>query len=331
MTRVSSCFIHIGAPKTGTTFLQRVLYDNRVLLREQGILYPDASLRGFGHHDLAFLLNGGYPDWATSQPRPLSELCGDLAKAAASHSGKIILSSEDFFLFPQPEGLMHLLRSAGIASTHTIKIIVYLRRQDEAHASWYNQSVKALGYTGDLDSCVRENRDLWDYRVQLKRWAAIFGGDNMIVRPYEHGQFFGASLIADFFHRIDADYRQLAIPAEPINTSLNTDILDFQRNINRLPLTIQEKRRFRQRLIDLTARTAGTGIFDEAPLMGGKQRREVLAGYGAGNAEVARTYLGQPQLFLPVPPDSPDAGIRSSGLTPEKLAAILGWLVIGQD
>ena len=35
-----SVFLHIGLPKTGTTYLQRVLHANRPALRSQGLLYP---------------------------------------------------------------------------------------------------------------------------------------------------------------------------------------------------------------------------------------------------------------------------------------------------
>jgi hypothetical protein len=37
---VQRVFLHVGAPKTGTTFLQTVLYDYRDELREHGVLYP---------------------------------------------------------------------------------------------------------------------------------------------------------------------------------------------------------------------------------------------------------------------------------------------------
>ncbi|MQA84644.1 MAG: hypothetical protein GEV03_08485 [Streptosporangiales bacterium] len=36
----SVVFLHVGAPKTGTTFLQTVLWKNREALREDGVLYP---------------------------------------------------------------------------------------------------------------------------------------------------------------------------------------------------------------------------------------------------------------------------------------------------
>jgi hypothetical protein len=32
--------LHVGTPKTGTSYLQDVLFRNRELLREHGILYP---------------------------------------------------------------------------------------------------------------------------------------------------------------------------------------------------------------------------------------------------------------------------------------------------
>ena len=45
-------FLHVGSPKTGTTFLQNVLWTQRALAREQGLLLP---LRSFHDHFLATL------------------------------------------------------------------------------------------------------------------------------------------------------------------------------------------------------------------------------------------------------------------------------------
>lgn len=49
-------FFHIGAPKSGTTYLQRILWHNREALRAAGVLYPGES---FGAHvQAAFDLRG---------------------------------------------------------------------------------------------------------------------------------------------------------------------------------------------------------------------------------------------------------------------------------
>lgn len=38
-------FLHIGAPKTGTTYLQNILFTNRAALRRAGLLYPGNAVR----------------------------------------------------------------------------------------------------------------------------------------------------------------------------------------------------------------------------------------------------------------------------------------------
>lgn len=38
-------FLHIGAPKTGTTYLQNILFANRAALRRAGLLYPGDAVR----------------------------------------------------------------------------------------------------------------------------------------------------------------------------------------------------------------------------------------------------------------------------------------------
>lgn len=43
-TAVKRVFVHIGAPKTGTTYLQNVLYKNSEALADAGVLYPYSDL-----------------------------------------------------------------------------------------------------------------------------------------------------------------------------------------------------------------------------------------------------------------------------------------------
>jgi hypothetical protein len=327
-TERPSCYLHIGAPKTGTTFLQKVLSDNREALLRQGILYPAAGLRGLGHHDFAFLLAGGYPEWATSQPASLEALAGHLAEEVAKHAGPVILSSENFYLYPQPERLKALLHRTGIAQSHNITLIVYIRRQDLAHESWYNQTIKAQGYTHGFDACIDQFAPLWDYQARLRQWAAVFGQHNMVVRPYEQQQLDGHSLLQDFARITQIDTAALTVQQDQVNTGLNRDALEFQRLLNALPLPTPEKRQFHRQLIELSRQTAGSGLFDETPLLDARRSREIMARYDAGNLEVARTYLHQEQLFLePLAHAFADAS-AAAALTVEKMAMITGWLML---
>jgi hypothetical protein len=50
-------FLHVGSPKTGTTYLQGVLWRNREALRRQGLLLP---LDSVGDHYAGSFEVGGH-------------------------------------------------------------------------------------------------------------------------------------------------------------------------------------------------------------------------------------------------------------------------------
>jgi hypothetical protein len=325
------CYVHIGAPKTGSTTLQKLLFENRRILLERGVLYPDVSLRGYGHHDLAFLLSGEYPDWAIPQPRPLEALVDELGRIVAAHAGDILLSSENFYLFPAPEALRQMLEASGASAGRRTVIIVYARRQDEAHESWYNQTVKAQGATHGLSKSIVRWRGLWDYHARLAEWSAVFGSHNLIVRAYEEDSFAGGSLLEDFATVVGVSTEGLVWPTERANGGLNRDLLEFQRLFNRLPLKIREKRRFFRRLIELTELTAGTGRFDETPLLTCAQRRQIMTDYQAGNCDVARAFLGRETLFPPSTRGRSASRTERAELTLDKLTYTVRWLMTRRD
>jgi len=322
------CHVHIGAPKTGSTFLQRVFFENRDALRARGLLYPEVSLRGFGHHDLAFLLAGGYPEWATAQERSLESLSDDLARAVAGFSASVLLSSENFYLLPDPPALKNLLETTGALAGRRARIIVYLRRQDDAHESWYNQRVKAQGDTGDIEESIARAHDLWDYPRQLALWGETFGEDNLAVRRYPPSDTGAAPLVEDMFGALEIGAAGLALPHQHVNTAHNRDVLAFQRQLNRLPLSPQEKRRFHHELMALSTRAKGLGLFDERPLLSPAERRTIMERYAAGNAEISKRYFAGAPLFAdePAAPEAP-ASAQPAGLTNEKLLLILGWIL----
>lgn len=320
--------IHIGAPKTGSSYVQRLLYDNRqALLRDQGILYPEVSLRGFGHHDLAFLTGGGYPDWAIPQDRPLEALQADLHKAVSAHDGSIVLSSENFYLFPDPAQLKHLLLQTGASTGREIHILVYIRRQDDAHESWYNQTVKAQGAAHTIDECINRHFGLWDYHARLERWAAAFGAGSLRVRRFHPAAFSGGSLRGDFLQQAGIVEQGLTLPPEEVNWSLNRDLLAFQRLLNRLPLAQIRKRHFHRQLMALSRHAAGQGWFDESPLLTPAGRREIMARYETSNAAIAREFLGGEPAFPWGDDDAGPGSAAGAGLTLRKLLIILHWLL----
>lgn len=320
--------LHIGAPKTGSTAIQRLLCDNREALAQQGVLYPEVSLRGFGHHDLAFLLAGGYPRWATPQPRPLSDLQQDLAAAVAAAPPDVhtlILSSENFYLFPRPAELRDLLLSCGMAPGEDVDVVCYVRRQDEALLSWYNQTVKAQGNAASFSTTARRTRDLWDYEQRLRPWAETFGRSSVIVRDYGPFAEAAGDVRGDFLALLGLGGRELVAQDGRENQRINRDILRLQRLVNLLPLPVQTKRSRHKQLIALTA--AAEGVFNDDPFLSGAERAALVQSYARSNAAVARTYLGRDTLFEPVDElCCGDVQSGSRGLTAAKAGLLLKWI-----
>ncbi len=90
VTLSRTVFLHVGVAKTGTTYLQRLLFANRELLRSNGVLYPgerpvahflasmDLRGAGFGGHEYP----GAKGMWAT------------VAKEVNQYAGSAVISHE---------------------------------------------------------------------------------------------------------------------------------------------------------------------------------------------------------------------------------------------
>ncbi len=318
------CFIHIGAPKTGSTAVQRYCCDHRDELANLGLYYPRSATRGFGHHDFAFLLSGGYPNWATPQEKSLDTLTAEFKQETDGVLQDILISSENFYLLSDPRELVEWLHVVFEGQDISYRVVAYVRRQDDAHESWYNQTVKAQGYTHDITECIEEFFSLWDYQQKLRPWAAAFGAENLIVRRYPQA----GCVVSDFLEVTGVDLHQLTISDTRENCSINADILEFQRIVNRLPLANSQKRRFHRELTALTRATDGTSLFAQGDLIGQPGKQAIMERYRSSNRWVSDTFFGGEQLFTPSASNSPAAEPQ---LTTEKLAMILGWIMCKKD
>lgn len=199
-------YLHIGAPKTATSTLQRVLAKNYQTLRNKGVLYPKDCRAGDAHHALACDLiethqEYAMPDlWYGKVPRQASwQLLLEEIEANKAGLEKIILSTELFF--GQNNRLQRML--AGIKQQlegFDIKVVVYLRRQDQLYSSFYNQDVKGTRQWPGSAYEFYETHQLLriDYLSVLQAWTRAFGRENIILRPFEKEQWTDRSVIADF-------------------------------------------------------------------------------------------------------------------------------------
>lgn len=244
-------YLHIGMPKTGTTAIQRFLFENHsVLLEKQGCLYPDHSMGWYQHVPLVkAIVRPIFPkaifNKAIADIKEKEWLEGLARQYRRKNCRKIIVSSE--FLWASPAMQTHLkfhgdteenfdLIEKVVAKTRDtfsafseVKIIVYLRRQDTWLESFFNQQIKA-GATIPAEDAVLEVKNYLLYAKNLKIWRNYFSAENVIVKLYEKS----TDIVSHFCATAGLDISGLNIrrsdESEVVNPSLSPRAIKIMRS-----------------------------------------------------------------------------------------------------
>ncbi|HET6561110.1 MAG TPA: hypothetical protein VFG72_04490 [Marmoricola sp.] len=165
-------FVHVGSPKTGTTFLQGVLWSQRRLAAEQGLLLP---LDSFFDHYLATLDVRGLAG-REDHPERAVGAWERLATAALEGEGTSLVSHE-LFAAATDEQAAAALAVFGEAEVHVVLTARDLVRQ--VPAEWQehvkHRLTKALPeFVDDLRKDTARRRWFWqvqDFADVLGRWG----------------------------------------------------------------------------------------------------------------------------------------------------------------
>ena len=217
--------LHVGAPKTGSSAVQRHFCTHAEELGRLGVHYPphplDANGVSGGHGELTTLLLTGH---APEVGRRVRSHLADARRAGR----RLFLSAESFL--PHARGL-----SLAVPRRRT-HVVCIIRHPLDALASHYNQGVKRHFGKGPLRQAVKvvlsgqlPNPTLSG--TALFDWLERFGRERMTVVPYvAHGK------------AIDATATMLALlglppaPGEPaVNRSYTPAAIEFKRLVNGLP------------------------------------------------------------------------------------------------
>jgi hypothetical protein len=333
--------LHVGQHKTGSKALQSALYANPEWLASRGFAYPirsasAAPLRPYemNHHTLFRVVRDAVD--GTSGPRP-SETVSDhlraLQKTVPVGAHTLILSAEDLFDMHTahedsldtdrvPRAAAIVARELAQVST-SVKVVVYLRRQDHLLAAHYAQFIKGSN-THDLSLAAFAERfaPRFDADALLAAWEAAFRRANVRVIPYEPAAMPGGT-VADFFKRIlRLDPPPVPIPfpddLEAFNITPSRDWLEFMRLLNRrtargqraLPRAQVLEAAFRDRDV------RGRGI---AAWLSPAERAGLLASYAAGNRRIAERHGLGPALFTEPVPQAADPWESPPPLSIERL------------
>jgi hypothetical protein len=230
--------LHVGTPKTGTSYLQDVLFRNRVRLLTQGITYPAER---FDAHFLAALDLMKMP-WGGLQAEAIGEW-DKLADAVRRAPGTAIISHEILATASRSQ-VSRALESVGYGSGTEVHVILSVRDLVRQIPAEWQENVKhraGLSYKDFLARIQDPERasriGSWFWGVQeipdiLNRW-----GHDL---PPEHVHLVtvpppGAPdlLWKRFSHAFGLDGLDLDLEAERANPSLGVPEIALIRRINR--------------------------------------------------------------------------------------------------
>jgi hypothetical protein len=230
MTR--KLFLHIGLPKTGTTYLQDVLWSHKEVLSRAGLLLPGAHRR---RHLLASLDVRQDPALAR-RSGDVSAPWRDLMTEAGAWHGDVLISHE-FFCAASPEQIQHAV--AALPDVE-VQVIVTARAMVDLGISRWQEWVRNGG-ARVIDSFpvsnVYDPTDEWgwgssDLADVLSRWGSVIDPDRIHVLPMAPGRHDSDDLWVRFAGVLGIDPALVSSQHPPSNPSLGVVETELLRRIN---------------------------------------------------------------------------------------------------
>lgn len=281
-------YLHIGAQKTGTTSIQSALHTRREELKRSGVLYP-AGKHHICHHRIAYGLRRCTDPVTGDVPDFFKELEATKDEIRSNDVSKIILSTESFFTLPKPS--IRLLRQT--LDGFDVKIIAYIRRQDEMLMAIYNQLVKTpwTEFRKSFPEMCHELRKIpqLNYRRYLNRWSSVFNRSDIILRCYENV----GDVVVDFHSLCGIP---VSVPNSGKRWSLNRRVSNETVLVMRLVKSLVKDEAKRRIILQLSRRWLNWNLF---ALMTDEDRRRVLEVFKEDNRAVFETYMNTVNYYDP--------------------------------
>jgi len=256
--RTRDLYMHIGPPKTATTYLQDILWYNRDQLARQGVTFPGSRLMDHFHAavDLRGMLFGRYDNPRTHGA--WERLVSEVQKSA---SPKVLVSHE-IFAGAQPDEVARALADLEPLQVHVIYGVRDLARQ--LPAVW-QESLKNRAthpYPAFLRNALRPRRSrrrlFWrsqDPIDVLARWNAHVPAERIHVVTLPPSGTAPGTLWSRFCEAMGIDPTPFDLEVARPNASLSVTDCEVLRRLNRtLPADVEwpkyvrvVKQRFNQR------------------------------------------------------------------------------------
>lgn len=300
---MKTLYIHIGTPKTGTTSIQNFCGLNREKLREQGVLYPIMNY----HYERKSVNRNGYfltgtikENGTRNKEKEKQVFDNELQYIVDCFKDydTILLSDESIWwaTSTRRKGLWKDLKKHSEQHNYQIKVIVYLRRQDQFMMSRYNQKLKTdfIASTQSFDEYFADMNGrfkcVMDYRERIDNIAKSISKENVIVKRFDRNYFYNGDLNQDFLHilgvKVDDSFQQLN---ETANTGISVQSGEIKRVLNRLkPITMADN----NKLIKILKECEEVLPESNTSLMSTDEVKDFMEQFVDSNESIVDEYIG---------------------------------------
>lgn len=305
MGNMANVYLCIGTMKTGTSSLQTFMKKNEDALKKQGYCYPPNYITGRNilNRNAFFLVYKPYSENEPSSEEIWNKGMERIAELAAKFEN-IVLSDELIWHYSgRRENFWQRTKEAFEKIGCQVKVVVYLRRQDELVQSLWNQNVKSgERWNITFEEFIEKKKYRYfplNYHKKLTQIAAVMGKENVIVRVYEREQFEGHDLIIDYTKtlgiKLNDDFQTLD---ETINPSLQGNFVEIRRMINGVPVYQEMPDFLRRSLIKASVEREDVAPMKKINLFNYEDQLAFLNRYAKSNEKVAREFLGREDGIL---------------------------------
>ncbi len=307
---MKTLYLHIGTPKTATTAIQSFCGANQEILNSHGYAYPDLGVRYpyiRWQRNAHFLIGDlRSKERNLKKEEQLTAECFQKINQLFEQYDNIILSDEGLWL----EGINHRekiwkrIKTEVEKGIFSVKVIVYLRRQDEFIYSRWNQQIKsATGIVSPIFVMKWEEMleslspSKTDYYGILKKIEQYVGKENIIVRQFDRKKFYGGTIYADFLNIVGLTYSdEYTIVKETANISLTKNNLEIKRILNEMSdLDEPSNKVLRSCLSKCSEQSSDDKKYS---MFSEQEMREFLSKCEEGNNKIVEEYLnGEEKLF----------------------------------
>lgn len=222
-------FLHVGLPKTGTTYVQTVLWRNRAALAEQGLVYPGPRRR---EHMWASMVVREHPGLQRRNPRAVGAWARLLEQVEEAPEAALI--SHEFFGAASAEQAKRALSDLGDVEVH---LVVTARDLVSVVTSYWQEYVKH-GFDAPLDDFPpQEDRgDEWTWAAVdllgvLERWGSSLPPERVHLLVLPEPEAPRETLVSRFATVMGADATGFDFEGANPNSSLGVVEVELLRRI----------------------------------------------------------------------------------------------------